>query len=127
MSLRTDQDAWGLTSDPAMDFSICKLFQGMHGLYFFSLSFIQVLSRYVLGESYFTLLNKDQAKPSCIINVNIYVLLPYVCVINCVLQIFPSLACSFNAQYLPLFLKSSKRFVLLLPIPFTSVICPSMT
>ena len=50
----------------------------------------------------------------------------YVRFINCRLQLFRSSAYSFSSQYLLLFLKSSRSCVLLLPTPFTSVICPSM-
>ena len=49
----------------------------------------------------------------------------YVQLINCRLHPFRSSASSFSSQYLLLFLKSSKSYVLL-PTPFTSVICPSM-
>ena len=50
----------------------------------------------------------------------------YVRLINCRLHLFRSSASSFSSQYLLLFLKSSWSCVLLLPTPFTSVICPSM-
>ena len=49
----------------------------------------------------------------------------YVRLINCRLHLFRSSASSFSSQYL-LFLKPSRSCVLLLPTPFTSVICPSM-
>ena len=49
----------------------------------------------------------------------------YVQLINCCLHLFRSWASSFNSQYLLLFLKSFRSCVLL-PTPFTSVICPSV-
>jgi hypothetical protein len=45
----------------------------------------------------------------------------YFRLINCHLLICRSSASSFSSQYLHLFLKSSRRCVLLLPTPFTSV------
>ena len=42
-----------------------------------------------------------------------------------VLHLFRSTASSFSSQYLLPFLKSSRSCVLLVPTPFTSVICPS--
>ena len=54
------------------------------------------------------------------------VCLPYVRLINCRFLPFRSSASFFSSQYLLLFLKSSRSSVLLLPTPFTSVICPSM-
>ena len=50
----------------------------------------------------------------------------YVRLTNCRLHLFRFSASSFSSQYLLLFLKSSRSFVLLLPTLFTSVICPSM-
>ena len=50
----------------------------------------------------------------------------YVQLINCRHHLFRSSASSFSAQYILLFLKSCKTYVLLLPTPFTSVICTSM-
>ena len=50
----------------------------------------------------------------------------YVRLINCRLHLFRSSASSFTSQYLLLFFKSSTSSVPLLPIPFTSVISPSM-
>ena len=49
----------------------------------------------------------------------------YVQLINYLLHLFQSSASFFSSQYLLLFLKSSRSCVLLLPTPFTSVICPS--
>ena len=51
---------------------------------------------------------------------------PYVRLINVRFQLFRYSASSFSSQYLLLFLKSSRSCVLLIPTPFTSVICPSM-
>ena len=50
----------------------------------------------------------------------------YVQLINCRLHLFRSSASSFSSQYLLLCLISPKSYVLLLPTPFTSVICSSM-
>ena len=55
-----------------------------------------------------------------------YVFLFNVRLINCRFLLFRSSASSFSSQYLLRFLKSSISCVLLLPTPFTSVICPSM-
>ena len=44
---------------------------------------------------------------------------------NCRLHLFRSSASSFSSQYFLLFLKSSRSCVLL-PTPFTSIICPLM-
>ena len=54
-----------------------------------------------------------------------YVFIPYVRLINCRFHLFRSSAVSFSSQYLLLFPKSSRSCVLLLPTPFTSVICSS--
>ena len=51
---------------------------------------------------------------------------PYVRLIYCRFHLFQSSASSSSSQYLFLFLKSSRSCVLL-PTPFSSVICPSMT
>ena len=49
----------------------------------------------------------------------------YVRLINHCFHLFRYLASSFSSQHL-LFLKSSRSCVLLLPTPFTSIICPSV-
>ena len=51
-----------------------------------------------------------------------YVFLPNVQLINCRLHLFRTSASFFSSKYL-LFLKSSRSCVLLLPTPFTFVIC----
>ena len=58
--------------------------------------------------------------------VDLWIVLPYVRLINCHLHLFRSSASSFSSQYLLLFLRSSRSCVLVLPTPFTSVLCPSM-
>ena len=56
----------------------------------------------------------------------IYVFLPYVRLINYRFHLVcRSSASSFSSQYLLLFLKSSRSCVLLFPIHFANVICPS--
>ena len=53
-------------------------------------------------------------------------ILLYVCVINCCFQLIRSSTFSFISQYPHLLLKLSISCDLLLPTPFTSIICPSM-
>ena len=50
----------------------------------------------------------------------------YVWLIKCRFHLFRSSASSFSSQYLLLFPNSSRNWVLLIPIHFTSVICPSL-
>ena len=51
----------------------------------------------------------------------------YVRLINCRFHLFRSSASFLSSQFLLLFLKSSRSCALLLPTPFSSVICPSVT